>query len=430
MDLVKNFFKGDKTVWFIFVILCLISIIEVFSASSSLSFKSGDHLAPITNHVTILLVGTFIVWIVHNIPCRWFKTFIVLLPISWILLTVVLAMGIAVNGAKRWIDLGLIQFQPSEIGKMATIITVAFILGKMHTESGTDKKAFKFILVVTGFTCLLIVTENFSTAVLLAISVYLMMFVGRIPFKQMAYLTCSGIVGIILILGTIWYVPTNAWKTVKLERPTVWKERIADFLNKEKVPAAKFDIQNNRQTAYANIAIATSNVIGKGPGNSVQRDFLPLAFSDFIYAIIIEEMGLVGGVFVALLYILLLVRIGRIANKCDKPYYVFLIMGIGILLVTQALFNMLVAVGIMPVTGQPLPLISKGGTSILINCVYIGMILSISRYVKDQETAEKQQEAVQATATLPEEPTEIPEGNIPASESPVEQTNGTDETKQ
>ncbi len=424
MNLVKNFFKGDKTIWFIYLFLCLISVIEVFSASSSLSFKSGDHLAPITNHATILLVGTFIVWIVHYIPCRWFKTFVVLLPLSWVLLAGVLITGIAVNGAKRWIDLGFIQFQPSELGKMGTIITVAFILGKMHTGNGVaaGKKAFKFILAVTGITCLLIVTENFSTAILLALSVYLMMFVGRIPIKQMTYLTCSGIVGVILMISAIWYIPSNTWKAVGITRPAIWKERIADFLHKEKVPAAKFDMNDkNAQAAHANIAIATSNVIGKGPGNSVQRDFLSLAFSDFIYAIIIEEMGLVGGAFVALLYILLLVRIGRIANKCDKPYYIFLIMGIGILLVTQALFNMLVAVGIMPVTGQPLPLISKGGTSILINCVYIGIIQSISRYVKDLETAQE----YAATKTVSAETTK---DNVTPSDLPTGPTSPTDET--
>ena len=422
MDLLKNFFKGDKAIWIIFLFLCLISVIEVFSASSSLSFKSGDHWAPITNHLTMLLVGACVVWIVHNIPCRWFKTFIVLLPISWILLVVVLIMGIAAGGAKRWIDLGFVQFQPSEVGKMATIITVAFILSKMYSEEGTDKRAFKFILGVTGATCLLIFSENLSTAVLLAVAVYLMMIIGRIPFKQMAKLTATGVVAVSLIVGAIWFIPANVWKEIKIKRAVTWKERIADFSNKEKVPAAQFDMENNAQVAHANIAIATSNVFGKGPGNSVQRDFLSLAFSDFIYAIIIEEMGLVGGAFVALLYILLLMRIGRIANKCDKPYYIFLIMGIGFLLVTQALFNMLVAVGIMPVTGQPLPLISKGGTSTLINCVYIGIILSVSRYVKEQEVL-KAQEALaaqeespgktQEEAALPESPN-APDANAPA----------------
>ena len=153
------------------------------------------------------------------------------------------------------------------------------------------------------------------------------------------------------------------------------------------------------RSAHANIAIATSHILGKGPGNSVQRDFLSQAFSDFIYAIIIEELGLVGGAFVALLYIILLMRIGKIARKCDKPFYAFLVMGIGILLVTQAMFNMLVAVGIMPVTGQPLPLISKGGTSTVINCAYIGILLSISRHVQELQAEE---EARQALLTAPE----------------------------
>lgn len=394
MDLLKNFFKGDKAVWIIFLFLCLISIIEVFSASSTLSFKTGDHWAPITNHLTMLLVGVFVVWIVHNIPCRWFKTFIVLLPISWILLAIVLIMGIATNGAKRWIDLGIIQFQPSELGKMATIITVAFILSKMYTENGEDKKAFRFILGVTGGTCALIITENLSTAVLLAVSVYVLMLVARIPFKQMAKLTGIGIIGIILAFSVIWCVPASAWKAIGIERPITWKERISDFSNKEQIPAAQYDLNNDAQVAHANIAIATSSILGKGPGNSVQRDFLSQAYSDFIYAIIIEEMGLIGGAFVALLYILLLMRIGKIANKCDKPYHMFLIMGIGILLVIQALFNMLVAVGIMPVTGQPLPLISKGGTSTLINCIYIGMILSISKYANEQQRLKEEQQTL------------------------------------
>lgn len=163
-------------------------------------------------------------------------------------------------------------------------------------------------------------------------------------------------------------------------RFTTVKARITDFTNKGEVPAAKYDIDGDAQVAHARIAVATSNVIGKGPGNSVQRDFLSQAFSDFIYAIIIEELGLVGGIAVVFLYICLLVRVGRIAKKCDRTFPAFLITGIALLLVTQALFNMMVAVGLAPVTGQPLPLISKGGTSTFINCAYIGMILSVSRY--------------------------------------------------
>lgn len=397
MDLLKNFFKGDKAIWIIYLFLCLISIVEVFSASSTLTYKSGDHWGPITNHLTLLMVGTIAVWIVHNIPCRWFKTFIALLPISWGLLIAVFVIGALTNGAKRWIDLGFIQFQPSEVAKMATIITVAFILSRMQEENGADKKAFKYICGITAATCGLIISENLSTAVLVAGSVFLLMFVGRVPFKQLGLLAGTGIACIVIGIGTIKYIPSEAWDKIGLHRMVTWQSRLNNHFDESEIPAAKFDIDNDAQIAHANIAIASSHILGKGPGNSVQRDFLSQAFSDFIYAIIIEELGLIGGAFVAILYILLLMRIGKIARNCDKSYYVFLITGIGILLVLQATFNMLVAVGIMPVTGQPLPLISKGGTSTLVNCVYIGIILSISRYVNDLKRKQEEELSAQQT---------------------------------
>lgn len=406
MDLLKNFFKGDKAIWIIYLFLCLISIVEVFSASSTLTYKSGDHWGPITNHLTLLMVGTIAVWIVHNIPCRWFKTFIALLPISWGLLIAVFVIGALTNGAKRWIDLGFIQFQPSEVAKMATIITVAFILSRMQEENGANKKAFKYICGITAATCGLIVSENLSTAVLLAGSVFLLMFVGRVPSKQLGLLAGIGIACIIIGVGTIKYIPGEAWDKIGLHRMVTWQSRLNNHFDESEIPAAKFDIDNDAQIAHANIAIASSHILGKGPGNSVQRDFLSQAFSDFIYAIIIEELGLVGGAFVAILYILLLMRIAKIARNCDKSYYVFLVTGIGILLVLQATFNMLVAVGIMPVTGQPLPLISKGGTSTLVNCVYIGMILSISRYVNDLKRQREEellaQQRIQSQEVAPE----------------------------
>lgn len=402
MDLLKNFFKGDKAIWIIYLFLCLISIVEVFSASSTLTYKSGDHWGPITNHLTLLMVGTIAVWIVHNIPCRWFKTFIVLLPISWVLLAAVFILGSLTNGAKRWIDLGFIQFQPSEVAKMGTIITVAFILSRMQEENGANKKAFKYICIITILTCGMIVSENLSTAVLLAGSVFLLMFVGRVPFKQLGILAGIGIACIFIGVATIKYVPGEAWDKIGLHRMVTWQSRLNNHFDETEIPAAKFDIDNDAQIAHANIAIASSNIVGKGPGNSVQRDFLSQAFSDFIYAIIIEELGLVGGAFVAALYILLLMRIAKIARNCDKSYYVFLITGIGILLVMQATFNMLVAVGIMPVTGQPLPLISKGGTATLINSVYIGIILSISRYVNDLKQRQEAEAQLQQTGQTQE----------------------------
>lgn len=402
MDLLRNLFKGDKVIWIIFLLLCLVSIIEVFSASSTLTYKSGDHWRPITMHIILMLVGAVVVVIVHNIPCRWFKTFILLLPVSWILLISVLAIGALTNGARRWIDLGFIQFQPSELAKMGTIITVAYILSRMQEENGTNSKAFRYILYVTGFTCLLIFTENLSTAVLLAFSVLLMMYVGRIPFRQLGALVGIGAAALFLALATIKFVPAEAWDDIGLHRMVTWQSRLDNHFDTSVIPPEKFDIDADAQIAHANIAIASSGILGKGPGNSVQRDFLSQAFSDFIYAIIIEELGLVGGGIVAFLYIWLLMRIGRIARSCDKSYYAFLVMGIGFLLVTQAMFNMLVAVGIMPVTGQPLPLISKGGTSTLVNCAYIGIVLSISRHINELKKREAQAAAEEQQAQVHE----------------------------
>ena len=395
MDLLKKLFKGDRIVWIIFMLFCLISIIEVFSASSTLTFKSGDHWRPITSHITLIMAGTIIVFFTHLMPCRWFKKFNMLLPISWGLLLAVLIIGAMTNGAKRWIDLGVFQFQPSEVAKMALIISVATTLAKFQQEDGADKKAFKYILISTGITVMLIISENLSTAALLCATVFVMMFIGRVPMKQLGKLAGAAILFIVIALSAIKFIPDQAWDAVGLHRFTTWKSRLDNHFNQAQVPAAKFDIDNDAQVAHANIAIATSNIIGKGPGNSVQRDFLSQAFSDFIYAIIIEELGLVGGAFVALLYIVLLLRIGKIARGCDEPYYALLVIGIGILLSIQAMFNMLVAVGIIPVTGQPLPLISKGGTSILINSVYIGIILSISRHVYDLQAKEEEEKAAE-----------------------------------
>ena len=407
MDLIKDLFKGDKVIWIIFLFLCLISIVEVFSAASTLTYKSGDHWGPITQHSVILMVGVCIVVLVHNIPYKYFRVFpVFLLPLSTLLLIFVMGMGLItgdrVNGAARWMTFFGIQFQPSELAKMGTIITVAYILSRMQEENGANSKAFRYILYVTGFTCLLIFTENLSTAVLLAFSVLLMMYVGRIPFRQLGALVGIGAAALFLALATIKFVPAEAWDDIGLHRMVTWQSRLDNHFDTSVIPPEKFDIDADAQIAHANIAIASSGILGKGPGNSVQRDFLSQAFSDFIYAIIIEELGLVGGGIVAFLYIWLLMRIGRIARSCDKSYYAFLVMGIGFLLVTQAMFNMLVAVGIMPVTGQPLPLISKGGTSTLVNCAYIGIVLSISRHINELKKREAQAAAEEQQAQVHE----------------------------
>ena len=419
MDLLKNIFKGDKVIWISFLCLCLISIIEVFSAASTLTYKSGDHWGPITQHSIILMIGAIVVVLMHNIPYKWFQVFPVFLyPISVVLLAFVTLMGVItgdrVNGAARWMSFMGLQFQPSELAKMAVIIAVSFILSKKQDDEGANPKAFKYIMILTGLVCMLIAPENLSTAMLLFGVVVLMMFIGRVAFKKLAMLlgglALAGCLGVIFLLA----IPKDT-DIPFLHRFDTWKSRITNFTEKEEVPAAKFDIDKDAQIAHARIAIATSNVIGKAPGNSIQRDFLSQAFSDFIFAIIIEELGLVGGAFVVILYIWLLVRTGRIAQKCERTFPAFLVMGIALMLVSQAILNMMVAVGLFPVTGQPLPLISKGGTSTLINCAYIGMILSVSRYTayleekKDNPapllTGEEGSETVASEAQTAAEPT-------------------------
>ena len=288
MDLLKSIFKGDKVIWIIFLFLCIISIIEVFSAASTLTYKSGDHWGPITQHSILLMVGAVIVVLVHNIPYKWFQVFpVFLLPISIGLLAFVMLMGIVtgdrVNGAARWMTFMGIQFQPSEIAKMAVVIVTAFILSKGQDEDGASPKAFKRIMIITCIVCGLILPENYSTGILLFGTVYLMMFIGRVSARKLLILG-GGLLAFVAIFVTfLLATPNDTLEKIPMgHRFTTVKSRIADFTDKGEIPAAKYDIDGNAQVAHARIAVATSNVVGKGPGNSVQRDFLSQAFSDFI----------------------------------------------------------------------------------------------------------------------------------------------------
>ena len=409
----NNIFKGDKVIWMVFFLLCMISIVEVYSASSTLSYKGGNYWAPLLKHGGMLFIGFIVMIVVMNIKCRYFK--IATLPalvLSVLMLIGVLLTGGVTNGASRWIEVMGIQFQPSELGKGALVLAVAQILSAMQTETGAAKKAFKYILFLSAAIIIPISFENLSTALLASLTVLLMMFVGRVPLKQIGKLLGVGALTVVFALALVMAVGTdeekNAPKQTLTEQTTLveeeteenfvgklfhradtWKARINRFLNNEYVAPKDYDLDKDGQIGHANIAIASSNILGKGPGNSNERDFLSQAFSDFIYAIIIEEMGIIGAFFVAFLYIVILMRSGQIAGRCENSFPAFLAMGIAFLLVTQALFNMAVAVGLAPVTGQPLPLISKGGTSTIINCLYIGMLLSISRFAKkrDNDTA-------------------------------------------
>lgn len=415
-----NIFKGDKVIWMVFFFLCIISIIEVYSASSQLTYKGGNYVAPVLKHISILLMGIFFMVVTLNIKCKYFRIVLpLMLGLSFVALISVYIVGQMTNGAHRWVTVMGIQFQPSEIAKGTLVLAVSQILSAMQTEKGADKQAFRYILTVCMFFIPLIMLENLSTAALLCIVVFMMMLIGRVPATQLGKLLgittlfISGVFAMVMFFGTdrqrehtvsdvdtTQVVAENDKEESVVEkvfhRFDTWKARIDDFIYNKPLKAEEVDLDKDGQWAHANIAIASSNITGKGPGNSEECDFLSQAFSDFIYAIIIEETGIFGAVFVAMLYIILLFRTGRIANRCENNFPAFLAMGLALLLVTQALFNMCVAVGLAPVTGQPLPLISKGGTSTIINCVYIGAILSISRSAKRRGQQEEKPETADA----------------------------------
>lgn len=412
---IGNIFKGDKVIWMVFFFLCMISIIEVYSASSTLSYKSGNFMGPVIKHMAILVGGVFVMICMLKVKCKYFKIVTpFMIFISIVLLLWVLLAGQSTNGASRWISLVGIQFQPSEIAKGTLVLAVAQILSAMQNENGADKRAFKYILTISAVMIFPIMLENMSTAMLLCITIFFMMIIGRVPGKLLGKLAGIVLLTIVFAISMVMLLGHDEEKLAKtndtfteqvateqpekkntvqkmFHRMDTWKARIDHFLDTKPVSPEEVDLDKDAQVAHANIAIASSNVMGKGPGNSVERDFLSQAFSDFIYAIIIEEMGVPGGLFVAFLYIILLFRTGRIANRCENNFPAFLAMGLAILLVTQALFNMAVAVGLAPVTGQPLPLISRGGTSSIINCMYVGIILSISRTAKKEEGADDRQ---------------------------------------
>ncbi len=383
----SRLFEGDKVIWMILFFLCSISILEVYSASSNMSYEKGNFWSPVLMHSLYIGIGLLVAWFVHRIPCRFFGWIVVAGPLLSVVLLATAYFYGAVNETHRFMNILGISFQPSEIAKGSLVVVVAWLLSVMRDEEGATPSAFKWILGFTGVICALIVTENLSTAAIAFLVVLMMMFVGRVPWRLMGpligLLTLAGALGYATLKFTPEEVLDSLDDTPVLKRLPTWAHRMRDHVEFPANPDS-FDITTNPQIVQSHIAIATCNVIGRGPGNSTVRDFLPQAYSDFIFAIIIEELGLVGGIFVVLFYIALLYRAARIAGRCEKNFPAYLIMGLALLIVTQALINMSVAVGLMPVTGQPLPLVSRGGTSIMVNCAYIGMMLSISRTARLQ----------------------------------------------
>lgn len=378
MNFVNKIFRGDRVIWMIYLFLCLISIVEVFSATSTLAYRR-NYWDPIMRHTMFLMVGTFLVLLMHSMRPKYFSVLLPLLPLSWALLIATKFLGSSINDADRWISIFGISFQPSEIAKICLIGSVAFLLSKYkNTVSG---KNFYWIVGAIAITCGIIVLDNFSTALLLGGVTFLMMFIGQVPVKKLMRLIGGIMLFVVLAFVVMKQMPESTLHEV-FPRGETWVNRMTNFFSgNEDVTDDAFQITDeNFQVSHAKIAISRGGLFGVFPGNSQQRDWLPQAYSDFIYAIIIEEMGLVGGVFVLMLYIILFIRAGIIAGRCERLFPKYLVIGAGLLITIQAFTNMSVATDVGPVTGQPLPLISRGGTSTLITCLYFGIILSVSRF--------------------------------------------------
>lgn len=397
MDFIKSLFKGDKYIWGVYMMMVLVSGIAMYSASSTLAYKSSEYYSPVFSHLTHLIFGTILVLIVHNLPARILRGLAILgYPVAILLLVLVMATP-QVNGASRQ----MMGFQPSELAKFVTIALVAMLLPRGQRADGSyDKNFYYTILGVSAVPCLLILKENFSTGILLGAVIFSMMFLAKVEAKRLLTLMGAAALFGALFVGTLMLVPAD-----KLPgRMPTWKarfERADDDLVNEKIN------DKNRQAQYGHMAVANGGFIGKFPGNSQIRDFLPQAYSDFIYSIIIEECGLIiGGGLVMMLYLFLLIRAGIIYRRCKPMFPKLLLMGVTLLVVYQALMSMAVGVGIF-VTGQPLPLISRGGTSIMLTCIYFGVILSVSRINGDDEESDfEAYQTAEATLALSQDDTE------------------------
>jgi cell division protein FtsW len=286
----NRLFKGDKVTWIIFTLLFALSFIEVFSATSTLAYKNDNYWQPITQHVTFMMIGVAVAWIVHNMPMTWLKKLsYVAYWTGIIFLLWAMFAGVSINGESRWVRLFGVNIQASEVAKLGLVMIIARILGDGQSSEGTSSNVMKKILYATGLACVFIITSNLSTVILICFTTYLMLFIGKIPAIQMWKLTGACALAGTLALSAIMFTPASLVENTPLDRMVTWRNRIKRSI--DPASAEKDQDGGNEQRMLANIAIASSNVIfGKGPGNSEQRDFLPQAFSDFIYAIVIEQL--------------------------------------------------------------------------------------------------------------------------------------------
>jgi cell division protein FtsW len=372
--------QGDRVIWILVVFLSLISLLAVYSSTRTMAFnQQGGGGFYMIKHVGIILFGLGLMYAAHLIPYPVYSRISkILLPVAILLLIYTAFKGVSTNEARRWVIIPIINltFQTSDFAKLALTIFLARSITLHQDELREGNSSFLRLLFPIIFVCVLILPSNFSTAAILFTSSIVLLYVGRARIKHILMLGLAGIVGVALFIGILYMLPEG-----KQGRIYTWKERINDFAGGDK---NQEDVYQARQSK---IAIASGGIIGKFPGNSTQRNYLPNPFSDFIYAIIIEEYGLLGGILIILIYLALLFRSIKAATGSPGTFGSLLAIGLGFNLVFQAMINMAVASGLLPVTGQPLPLISMGGTSIWFTSISIGIILSVS---KSSELSESQ----------------------------------------
>ena len=388
MEQIFSKLKGDKWIWIIVIILSGWSLLAVYSSVGTLAYKEGKGTELyLVKHFSIIAIGLVFMYLSHKLDYRWYAGISkILMVITIPLLLYTLIFGSSVNEASRWVTIPVINqtFQTSDLAKLALITFLARMLSRKAHEIKDLKKSFIPIMGTVCAVFVLIAIANLSTALMLFGTSILLLVIGRIDIKQIG-LVCLG--GGVLLTLVILLGPRRA----------TYISRIEGFFKTEQVDGRNtsipFQEDKNFQANNAKIAIATGGLFGKGPGNSIQRNVLPHPYSDFIFAIIIEEYGAIGGFILLSLYLALMYRVIRIVTMSPRAFGAFLAAGLGFSLTIQALANMAVAVGLGPVTGVPLPLVSMGGTSILFTSVALGIILSVSRSIEELKNKEELEEA-------------------------------------
>lgn len=373
MGNVFQYIRGDRAIWGIVALLAVLSFLPVYSASSNLAYLYGDGstLPYLLKHFAHLLLGFAILYGVHKLPFNYFKGLSVIgLPVILILLIITMSAGTTIDGtiASRWIRIPFVgvTFQTSTLAGVVLLTYVARYLSRIKDRTVNFKETILPLWIPVFLILALILPANFSTTAIIFAMIIMLVFVGGYPLRYLGIILGAG-----LLFLTLFVISAKAFPGVFPNRVDTWISRISNFTDDK-------DTEADYQIEKAKIAIASGGVIGLGPGKSVQKNFLPQSSSDFIYAIIVEEFGLFGGLFLLFLYMLLLFRIVVVAHKCHSVFGKLLVIGVGLPIVFQALINMAVAVELFPVTGQTLPLISSGGTSIWMTCLAIGMVLSVS----------------------------------------------------